>query len=109
MSGFDKPWGTRIEFSLRFPLEMLGGAATGMLLLSLPPLRGLPLRSDSLPSLLAALACTFFLFSLLLMAEWASATEGWWRAAAVSKSVVVGGICSLCGMTGAALVGGRQT
>lgn len=100
---FDKPWETRLDFALRFPLELLGGAATGACVAAWAS-RGAPPRACyALPALLAAAGGGAGLFALLLLAEWASTSEGWWRAAAVAKTVAVGGLCALCGMLGAAL------
>lgn len=96
MGSFEKIWGTSIEFAVRFPIELIGGVIFGILV-------GLPsqilLRETTMHPLLRSFVIGVFLFSFMLLLEWASARKTLWLIAAIVKSASVGGLCFLSGMT----------
>ena len=107
MGSFEKPWETGIEFALRFLIELLGGALFGLAVGLRLPARSIP-RDIITPTLFGGFVIGGLLFSLMLLAEWMSTSEQWWRIAAVVKSATVGGLCLLSGMTVAALANHRE-
>lgn len=93
---FEKPWDTRLEFSLRFPLELAGGALTGVaigLRFATSALR------DLLPASMASTGIALCVFLAMLLVEWTSEREQWWRVGAIVKSISVGALCASVGLS----------
>ena len=106
MGSFEKPWETSIVFALRFLIELLGAALSGLVVgLRVPPLT---FPRSIAPTLLGGFVIGALAFSLMLLAEWMSTKEEWWRIAAILKSASVGGLCLLSGISVATLVPNRR-